>query len=374
MSEATGQATGQAPGAVRADDLGAFCAAVFEAAGVPVEVARIVADSLVCADLRGVDSHGVLRLPIYLRRVAEKMIDVAAEPRIERDEGATVRIDGGNNFGAYVGQKALEVALERAGRHGVACVGVRASNHFGTAAFFAEQATKVGFAAMVMSNASQTMPPTGGLRPFIGTNPLAIAFPTREGAPFLLDMATSHVARGKIISAAKKGQSIPLGWAIDKAGRPTTDAHAALDGAVLPVGGAKGSGLSMAIDILSGVLTGAGYGPHIRNMYEDWNEPQNVGHFFFVLDISRFLPLAMFTERLADYVALLRAEPKADGFSEILYAGEHEHRLAQARRANGIVLPPALIEELTALGAGKGIAWPASVPGWPGNGKVTAKV
>nr|WP_244670610.1 Ldh family oxidoreductase [Rhodoplanes elegans] len=359
-------------GAVRAEDLGAFCAAVFAAAGVPARVATIVADSLVCADLRGVDSHGVLRLPIYLKRVAGKMIDVAAEPRVERDDGPTVRIDGGNNFGAYVGQKALEVALDRAGRHGVACVGVRASNHFGTAAYFAEQATAMGYAAIVMSNASQTMPPTGGLRPFIGTNPLAIAFPTREGAPFLLDMATSHVARGKILSAAKKGDTIPLGWAIDKAGRPTTDASAALDGAVLPVGGAKGSGLSMGIDILSGVLTGAGYGPHIRNMYDDWHAPQNVGHFFFVLDVRRFLPLAMFTERLADYIALLKAEPRADGFSEILYAGEHEHRLATARRAEGIVLPPALIEELSAIGRERGVAWPA--PAAVGrSGKVAAE-
>lgn len=359
-------------GAVRAEDLGAFCAAVFEAAGVPARVAKIVADSLVCADLRGVDSHGVLRLPIYLKRVAGRMIDVEAEPRIERDEGPTVRIDGGNNFGAYVGQKALEVALDRAGRHGVACVGVRASNHFGTAAYFAEQATAIGYAAIVMSNASQTMPPTGGLKPFIGTNPLAIAFPTREGAPFLLDMATSHVARGKILSAAKKGETIPLGWAIDKAGRPTTDANAALDGAVLPVGGAKGSGLSMGIDILSGVLTGAGYGPHIRNMYDDWHAPQNVGHFFFVLDVRRFLPLAMFTERLADYVALLKAEPKADGFSEILYAGEYEHRLATARRAEGIVLPPALVEELSSIGRARGVGWPAPVA--PGrSGKVAAE-
>ena len=140
---------------------------------------------------------------------------------------------------------------------------------------------------IVMSNASQTMPPTGGVRPFMGTNPIAFGFPTGTDVPFILDMATSLVARGKIISAADKGESIPLGWAVDANGKPTTDAHAALVGAVLPVGGAKGSGLSMAIDIMCGVMTGAGFGPSVRNMYEDWQNPQNVGHAFLLIGYDR---------------------------------------------------------------------------------------
>jgi LDH2 family malate/lactate/ureidoglycolate dehydrogenase len=345
---------------IAAHELGEFSAALFRAAGVPRHVAQVVADGLVCADLRGVDSHGVLRLPIYLRRVAGKMLAVDAEPTVDRDEGGIVVLDGHNNFGSYVGQAAIKIALERTRIHGLAWVGVRGSNHFGTAAFFAEQAIAAGFGVIVMSNASQTMPPTGGMRPFIGTNPLAIAFPVRSGAPFLLDMATSHVARGKIISAADKGETIPLGWAIDANGRPTTDANAALVGAVLPVGGAKGSGLSMAIDIFCGVLTGAGYGPSVRNMYEDWAHPQNVGHAFLVIDIGKFMPLDRFTERLRDYVALLKAEPKADGVAEILYAGECEYRLAASRRVHGIVLSDALSKQLAGLGQDCGIAWPGS--------------
>jgi LDH2 family malate/lactate/ureidoglycolate dehydrogenase len=343
---------------VAAAALADFSAALFESAGVPPHVARIVADALVSADLRGVDSHGVLRLPIYLRRVAEKMIAADAEPVIDRDQGNIVLVDGRNNFGTYVGQKALEIALERVETHGLAWVGVHGSNHFGIAAHFALQAVKAGFGAIVMSNASQTMPPTGGLRPFIGTNPLAIAFPVQSGAPFLLDMATSHVARGKIISAADKGESIPLGWAVDAQGRPTTDAQAALVGAVLPVGGAKGSGLSMAIDIMCGVLTGAGFGPSVRNMYDDWKNPQNVGHAFLLIDIRRFMPFEYFSERMQDYIALLKAEPKAEGVSEILYAGEYEHRLAETRRTGGIVLSAALTKELAGLGEQRGIAWP----------------
>lgn len=329
--------------------LTAFCTDALVASGAPQPVAATVAASLVYADVRGVDSHGVLRLPIYMRRVREGMVDVGREPAIIEDRGATALMDGGNNFGAYVGQKALDLAVERARRHGVATVGVRRSNHFGTAAYFAEQAAAGGLVAIIVSNASQTMPPTGGVRPFLGTNPLAIAAPSGGANPFLLDMATSQVARGKIIAAARRGEPIPEGWAIDAEGRPTRDAEAGLAGAVLPLGGAKGYGLSMAIDILAGVLTGAGYGPYVRNMYEDWDNPQDVGHAFILIDIAAFMPLSSFIARMREYLAHLKSEPRAPGVPEILFAGEYEHRLAEGIRANGIVLAPALVEELAAL-------------------------
>lgn len=339
------------------DRLTAFCAEVFGRAGVPEPVAAVVAESLVYADLRGVESHGVVRTDIYLRRVAEGMIAPHAEVVLERDGGCTALADGANNFGAYVGAVALDMAMERAARHGICALGVRHSNHFGTGAFYVRRAVERGLALIVLSNASQTMPVTGGVRPFIGTNPIAMGFPTGREVPFVLDMATSLVARGKIIVAAKRGEAIPLGWAVDKDGNPTTDAEAALEGAVLPLGGPKGSGLSMAVDILSGVLTGAGFGPSINNMYENWAEPQNVGHFFIAIDIDRFIPLASFTERLGRYIDLMKAEPKAPGTSEILHAGEVEHRLEMRRRAEGIDLPARVAGELMALGSKYGVAW-----------------
>ncbi|HEY0836840.1 MAG TPA: Ldh family oxidoreductase [Azospirillum sp.] len=346
---------------VQADRLTGFCGAVFRGAGVPGTVADMVAESLVYADLRGVESHGVVRTEIYLRRAAEGMIDPHAEVTLVRDDGCTALADGGNNFGAYVGAQALDRAMERARRHGVCALGVRHSNHFGTGAFYARRAVREGMALIVLSNASQTMPPTGGVRPFIGTNPIAFGFPTGrpkgDEVPFVLDMATSLVARGKIIVAAKRGEAIPLGWAVDRHGNPTTDAQAALEGAVLPLGGPKGSGLSMAIDILAGVLTGAGFGPTVNNMYENWAEPQNVGHFFIVLDIERFIPLASFTDRIGRYIDLMKAEPMAPGVPEILHAGEVEHRLEQRRRFEGIELPDKVAEELTALGRKYGVAW-----------------
>lgn len=339
------------------DRLTAFCAEVFGRAGVPEPVAAVVAESLVYADLRGVESHGVVRTDIYLRRVAEGMIAPHAEVVLERDGGCTALADGANNFGAYVGAVALDMAMERASRHGICALGVKHSNHFGTGAFYVRRAVERGLALIVLSNASQTMPVTGGVRPFIGTNPIAMGFPTGREVPFILDMATSLVARGKIIVAAKRGEPIPLGWAVDKEGKPTTDAEAALAGAVLPLGGPKGSGLSMAVDILSGVLTGAGFGPSINNMYENWAEPQNVGHFFIAIDIDRFIPLASFTERLGRYIDLMKAEPMAPGTPEILHAGEVEHRLEVRRRAEGIELPARVAEELMALGDGYGVAW-----------------
>jgi LDH2 family malate/lactate/ureidoglycolate dehydrogenase len=334
-----------------------FCARVFQRAGVPGTVASVVAESLVYADLRGVESHGVVRTDIYLRRVAEGMIDPRAEIRLERDGGSTALVDGGNNFGAFVGATALDFAIERARKHGVCALGVKRSNHFGTGAFYAQRAIESGLALVVLSNASQTMPPTGGVRPFLGTNPIAFGFPTGREVPFILDMATSLVARGKIIVAAKRGEPIPTGWAVDKNGRPTNDAEAALEGAVLPLGGPKGFGLSMAIDILSGILTGAGYGPSVNNMYENWSEPQDVGHFFIALDIERFMPLATFTERLSHYIEILKAEPRAAGTSEILHAGEVEHRLEAHRRREGIELPDRVADDLRALGDRYDVAW-----------------
>ncbi|WP_043540297.1 Ldh family oxidoreductase [Salinarimonas rosea] len=342
---------------VQPDQLTAFCATVLGRAGVPEVVARTVSESLVYADLRGVESHGVVRTEIYLRRVAEGMVDPHAETRLVQDNGCTALADGGNNFGAYVGAVALDLAMDRAQQHGICALGVRNSNHFGTGAFYVQRAVERGLALIVMSNASQTMPSTGGVRPFLGTNPIAFGFPTSRQVPFVLDMATSVVARGKIIVAAKRGETIPPGWAVDRHGNPTTDAEAALEGALLPLGGPKGSGLSMAIDILSGVLTGAGFGPSVRNMYEDWAEPQNVGHFFMVLDIARFLPLAAFTERLGQYIDLMKAEPRASGVEEILYAGEREYRLEAHHRCDGIELPERLAADLQALGERYSVNW-----------------
>ena len=329
---------------------------MFHKAGVPLQSAQVIAESLVQADLRGVDSHGVVRTPIYLKRVEKGMIDPHAPIEVVQEQAGMALVDGRNNFGAVVGTCALDLAMRKAKESGAAVVGVKGSNHFGTGAYYAMKAIESNMALLVMSNASQTMPPTGGVRPFIGTNPLAVGVPSGEELPFILDMATSVVARGKIIVAAQKGESIPLGWAIDKDGNPTTDAEAALEGSVLPLGGAKGYGISMFIDILCGVLTGAGFGKYVNNMYENWEEPQNVGHLFIAIDIERFIPVESFKSRMDRYIRELKEEPKAPGVEEILIPGEIEHRRTLERQANGIELPLKVAEELDAIGRAYGVS------------------
>jgi LDH2 family malate/lactate/ureidoglycolate dehydrogenase len=327
-----------------------FCYEVFVNAGVSKENAEIVAESLIQADLRGVDSHGVVRSAIYVERIEKNMINPFAAPVIEKEDFGTVLLNGNNNLGAVVGTKAVEIALEKAKERGAAIVGVKGSNHFGTGAFYLLKAIEKDMILMVMSNASQTMPPTGGKRPFIGTNPLAVGVPAGKEAPFILDMATSVVARGKIIVASQKGMNIPVGWAVDKDGNPTTNAEEALEGAVLPVGGPKGYAISMFIDILAGVLTGAGFGKYVNNMYENWDEPQNVGHIFIAIDINRFIPIEVFKERMDRYISEIKAEPKADGVEEILIPGEIEFRRVLERMENGIELPEKVANELDQIG------------------------
>jgi len=335
--------------------LQSFCRDVFIRAGVPEAYAATVAESLVQADLRGVESHGVVRTGIYLKRVEQGMMEPHAKPAVAAEHGSVLLLDGNNQFGSVVGSEALELAMERAELNGAAVVGVKGSNHFGTGAYYALKAIERNLILLVMSNASQTMPPTGGVRPFIGTNPLCIGVPAGEENPFILDMATSVVARGKIIVAAQKGEPIPLGWAIDKEGNPTTDAEAALEGSVLPVGGAKGYAISMFIDILSGVLTGAGYGQYVNNMYENWEEPQNVGHFFIAIDISRFMPIEQFKRRVDQYIRQIKSEPRAPGVNEILVPGEIERRQTEYRKRHGIELPPKVAEELRGIGRKYGL-------------------
>lgn len=337
------------------EKLQSFCREVFIRAGVPADRASIVAESLIQADLRGVESHGVVRTGIYLKRVEKGMMDPQAEPVVVSEHGSTLLINGSNNFGAVVGSYALDMAMKRAKQYGAAVVGVKGSNHFGTGAYYAQRAIEQNLILLVMSNASQTMPPTGGVRPFIGTNPLCVGVPAGEENPFILDMATSVVARGKIIVAAQKGEAIPLGWGIDKEGNPTTDAEAALEGSVLPVGGPKGYAISMFIDILSGVLTGAGYGQYVNNMYDNWNEPQNVGHFFIAIDINRFIPLDLFKQRVDQYIRQIKNEPKAPGVKEIMVPGEIEQRQTESRKRDGIELPLKVAAELNEIGLKYGL-------------------
>jgi LDH2 family malate/lactate/ureidoglycolate dehydrogenase len=257
-----------------AGSLRAFCEEVFLSCGMVQEDAAIVADSLVQANLRGVDSHGVARVGIYAKRLKMGLVNPRPNVGIVRESAGTLLVDGDNGMGQVVGVRAIDLGLDKAGKSGGISVGVRRSNHYGAGAYYVQRAVARDAIAFAYSNAPPTMAPWGGVDPYVGTNPYAYGVPAGEHRPIVLDMATSIVARGKIILAAERGEPIPEGWAIDAEGNPTTDAQEALAGSVLPFGGPKGYALSLMIDIMAGALTGAGFGPGINSMYDNFDEPQ----------------------------------------------------------------------------------------------------
>ena len=334
-----------------------FAALALERLGVPAAAAADVADCLVYADLRGVGSHGIVRLSVYARRLEAGV--VTADPVMKLDPAgpAAAALDGANGLGIAVGGRAMDEACALAAASGVGLVSVRRSNHFGAAGWYVERAIRRRMIAIVCSNAPPNMAPWGGARRFLGTNPLAIGVPAGEEPPLVFDMATSVVARGKIILAAQRGDPIPEGWAVDPDGAPTTDAQAALAGAVLPFGGAKGSAISFIIDILSGVLSGAAYAEYL-NTLEDLTAEQDLGHLFLAIPTDLFMPADAFARRMDDLLTMLKRQPPAPGVARVMAPGEPETATAAATEAAGIPLTPDVVEQLVTLGTRLGVALP----------------
>jgi LDH2 family malate/lactate/ureidoglycolate dehydrogenase len=319
---------------------------VLERAGVPHAYAKTVAASLVHADLRGVESHGLSRLPIYLKRIETGLIACDQTPTLTMQSGATARMDGGNQLGAVVGEAALEHALQLARQYGTGIVGVCHSNHFGACSYYAQKAVEQKMILIVLSNAPKSIAPTGGIRPFFGTNPIAIGIPAGSEPPFLLDMATSVTARGKIVLAQQKGDSIPADWAINARGETTTDPNEALQGSLLPIGGAKGYGLAMFVDIICGLLTGAAVGEHVGGLYDLGTGPQDVGHLFLAIDVARFMPYEQFQNRMDAYIRQIKAVPRQEGVERIWIPGELEWNKMKQHLIHGIPLDPGIAAEL----------------------------
>jgi len=334
-----------------------YCSSLFDKAGVPTADARTVAESLVEADLRGVSSHGVTRVGIYLERLRGGVVNPRPSIRRLREGPGAVLLDGDNGLGAVVGRHAMAEAVRRAEQCGTAWVCVRNSNHFGTAAWYAMQALQAGCIGVALTGAPPTMPIWGGRSPFFGTNPFAVAVPAGEERPIVVDMATSVTARGKIILAAKKGEPIPEGLAIDPDGRPTTDAKLALAGAVLPFGGHKGSAIALLVEVLSAVLAGASMAPHVGNLYDNPTGVQDVGHGFGAIRIEAFAPLAEFTARMDRLIREARQCPRAQGADRVYMPGEIEFDNAARNAAQGLVLPDVTVEDLRMWGERLGVDW-----------------
>ncbi len=257
--------------------------------GVSIDDAAIIYDTILFANRRGVATHGVGRLPLYIHKIAAGHYNPKNEIEILADNAAYALIDAHNGFGQVVAYKATKMAIEKAKKYGVAIVGVRNSNNFGTAGYFGDMAAREGCAAMVYANAAPAIAPTGGYKTIFGTNPLCYAFPGIDDyEPILLDMATTIAARGKIRLAAKNGEKIPLDWAVGPDGQPTDDPNVALMGSLLPIGGYKGYGLSMFVDIFAGLLTGSHYAGEVKNLSK-MDEDSGNGHLFIAIDLDKFM-------------------------------------------------------------------------------------
>jgi LDH2 family malate/lactate/ureidoglycolate dehydrogenase len=275
--------------------------------------------------------------------------------RIIHDYGALVVLDGNDGVGQVIAARVMELAVERAKEHGIGCVGVRNSNHFGTAAYFTRMAAARGCAAILTTNASPAMAPFGGREKAIGSNPWSLGAPAGEYGTAVLDIANTAVARGKIYAARQAGESIPEGWALDANGRPTTDPAAALaDGLILPMGGHKGYAISFMMDVFSGVLTGSSFGTAIVGPYRD-DSRSGAGHLAIALDIEKFQPLAQFNSRMGELIAEVKGVPKAPGHDEIYFPGEIEDRNLRGNAAAEIRLPAMTVAELRRLAASCGV-------------------
>lgn len=337
---------------VRAEKLKNYCEQILIAASIREEEAKVIADNLVDANIMGVDSHGVTRLADYLARLEEGKIKLTTDITIEKETNATALFNANNGWGHYAGKVAMDYAIKKAKEHGVAFVGVKNSNHYGTASYFTRMAATEQCLGISMSNASPLMVPWGAKKPTLGTNPLAIAVPTNTH-PVILDMATSTVARGKINLAAKNNEPIPKSWAITKEGEQTTDPHEALKGFLLPFG-AKGSGLAMMIDIMTGVMTGAMFGEEVPRMYDD-PEPQQLGHVFIVCNIESFMDIDEFKARMDRRIQQTVDSPPSEGFDQVFMPGDLEQMTRLNRLSEGIPLSKAIYNELASLGKKYGV-------------------
>ncbi len=318
-------------------------------AGVSEGDALLFADALVEADVQGTSTHGVSRLNIYVRRIRKGLINPKAEIILERKSGSVVVIDADNGLGQVQAHKALEILLPMARATGCASATVKNSQHFGALSYYCNRAAQMDMILIAMTNCEPSMSPEGGCQAFFGTNPIAASFPTGKGYPVKIDLSTSVVARGNIIAAQRKGQDIPLGWALDREGNPTRDPEEALEGTVLAMAGYKGYALAMMVEIFSGVLSGAAVGPSVGSMYRDWSRRQDVGHFFCLMNIAPYMDVDRFKSRMDAMIDDIKACRKRPGTDEILVPGERSFRRSLENREKGIPLGEETIGELGSL-------------------------
>jgi LDH2 family malate/lactate/ureidoglycolate dehydrogenase len=334
---------------LRAETLQPWVADIFRATGMAQEDAELTAHTLVVSDLRGVHSHGCLRVPLYVNRIEKKAVDPVAKPTLIKERGAMALVDGHNAGGQVVSKYAMEKAIALADQYGISFVSARNSNHYGAASFYSMMALAkdmVGFTTSI--GGGNLMAPHGAAERRIGNNPLSFAFPASRYDPVVLDMAQSVVAKGKIMMARKTKSPIPAEWALDAQGVPTTDPEAAVNGFLRTMGDYKGSGLSIVVGMLSSMISSAAMGPTLRDVYEDF-EPLNKGHSFCAIRLDFLVDADEFKKNVDTQIEFIKSARKAPGVEEIFLPGEIEARNYRRQMNEGIDMPSEVIVELVGI-------------------------
>jgi LDH2 family malate/lactate/ureidoglycolate dehydrogenase len=326
-------------------DLLALVTDVFAACGMSGDDASLLADSLVLADLEGVHSHGILRVPEYVKKLTVDGVNPAGRPRVIRDAGAAVVVDGGNSMGQIGMTFAMDRAIDRAATTGIAAAAVRGSNHSGAMSYYVRRAAARGMIGIATTNALPTMAPVGGAERIVGINPLGLGVPAGREHPIIYDAAFGATAHGKIRVYAQKRLPIPAGWALDVEGQPTTDAVKAIDGLIQPVGAYKGIGIAMVMGIMSSMLSGAAYGTELGDLYRG-PEPGMDGHFVAAINVASFEDLDRFKARVDRAIQEIHETRKAPGVEQTYVPGEIESEKRERYLRTGIPLNEVSLRDL----------------------------
>ncbi len=355
--------------AVRAEALEAWTAGLLERLGTPADIAADVAQVLVSADRRAIASHGTARLPQYVALIEAGVMDPSARPEVLRSKTATALFDAHNGWGHHASRVAMDTAIEGARKAGSFTAVVRGSNHFGIAGWYALRAADAGLIGLSTTNASPLVAATRGVDPVLGTNPIAVAAPAGKHGHFCLDMATSTITRGRIEVALRRGERLQPGWVLDADGRPTTDPETALEGTLLPLGGLegtggyKGYGLTLLVDVLTGVLGGSTPAPHIAPLFSTAAGSSDLGQLFMAIDPAAFDEAGAFEARMETEIELLttgRTAPDAPG--RVLIPGEPEAEAERRSADRGVLMDPEHHATLVALATQAGLPFPAASP------------
>ena len=330
-----------------------FITSVLAALGVPEQDAAICAARMTEADLRGVDTHGVFRLSQYCKRIRSGGINLRPRLHPVRENAVTALVDGDNGMGHVVVTYATQLAIRKASKTGLAWVGTFNGNHAGAGAVYSTMPLAHDMIGMYMTVANGNhMPPWGGVEPILGTNPISVAIPAGNEPPIALDIATTVVAQGKVKLAAQKGESMPVGWMIDRKGQPLTDPKRAAEGFLLPIGTYKGYGLNVIIGMLAGVLNGAAFGRNVVDFNKDFVTRNNSGHMILAMRVDNFQSIDAFKQEMDRVIREIRESERMEGVERIWLPGEMEYLKIRERLVNGIPVAPAVVDELKQLAGG----------------------